>query len=112
MEWERLEISSRKLKIQRQALDLFKPTMKIMATHSSVLAWRILWTEESGGLQSMGLQRVGHHCVTTTSLPYEDTAVHTCLVDAWKKLLRTAPFSSLLMCVSVARKLSGWKAGL
>ena len=33
---------------------------KGMATHSSILAWRIPWTEESGGLQSMGLQRVGH----------------------------------------------------
>ena len=31
-----------------------------MATHSSTLAWRILWTEEPGGLQSTGLQRVGH----------------------------------------------------
>ena len=31
-----------------------------MATHSSILAWRIPWTEESGGLQSMGLQRVEH----------------------------------------------------
>ena len=31
-----------------------------MATHSSVLAWRILWTEEPGELQSMGSQRVGH----------------------------------------------------
>ena len=31
-----------------------------MATHSSALAWRISWTEEPGGLQSMGLQRVGH----------------------------------------------------
>ena len=31
-----------------------------MATHSSVLAWRIPWTEEPGGLQSVGLQRVGH----------------------------------------------------
>ena len=30
------------------------------ATHSSILAWRIPWTEEPGGLQSMGLQRVGH----------------------------------------------------
>ena len=29
--------------------------------HSSVLAWRIPWTEEPGGLQSMGLQRVGHN---------------------------------------------------
>ena len=31
-----------------------------MATHSSILAWEIPWTEEPGGLQSMGLQRVGH----------------------------------------------------
>ena len=31
-----------------------------MATHSSILAWRIPWTEEPGGLQSMGLQRVRH----------------------------------------------------
>ena len=35
-----------------------------MATHSSVLAWRIPRTEEPGGLQSMGLQRVGHDRVT------------------------------------------------
>ena len=33
---------------------------KGMATHSSILAWRIPWTEESGGLQPMGSQRVGH----------------------------------------------------
>ena len=33
---------------------------KEMATHSSILAWRIPWTEEPGRLQSMGLQRVGH----------------------------------------------------
>ena len=36
------------------------PLKKRMATHSSILAWRIPWTEESGGLQSMGSQRVGH----------------------------------------------------
>ena len=34
---------------------------KGMATHSSILAWRIPWTEEPGGLQSMGLQRVQHN---------------------------------------------------
>ena len=34
------------------------PLEKGMATHSSILAWRIPWTEEPGGLQSMGLQRV------------------------------------------------------
>ena len=33
---------------------------KGMATHSSILAWRIPWAEEPGGLQSMGLQRIGH----------------------------------------------------
>ena len=37
---------------------------KAMASHSRILAWRIPWTEEPGGLQSMGLQRVGHNRVT------------------------------------------------
>jgi len=32
---------------------------EVMATHSNILAWEIPWTEEPGGLQSMGLQRVG-----------------------------------------------------
>ena len=36
------------------------PLEKEMATHSSIFAWRIPWTEEPGGLQSTGLQRVGH----------------------------------------------------
>ena len=36
------------------------PLEKGMVTHSSIPAWRIPWTEEPGGLQSMGLQRVGH----------------------------------------------------
>ena len=36
------------------------PLEEGMATHSSGLAWRIPWTEEPGGLQSMGSQRVGH----------------------------------------------------
>ena len=35
------------------------PLEKGMATHSSILAWRVKWTEELGGLQSMGSQRVG-----------------------------------------------------
>ena len=39
---------------------------KGMATHSSILAWRIPWTEELGGLQSMGLQRVKHNGATNT----------------------------------------------
>ena len=36
------------------------PLEKTVATHSSILAWRIPWTEDPGGLQSIGLQRVGH----------------------------------------------------
>ena len=41
------------------------PLEKEMATHSSILAWEIPWTEESGGLQSTGLQRVGRDLKTT-----------------------------------------------
>ena len=41
---------------------------KGMATHSSILAWRIPWTEEPGGLQSMGSQRVRYDYVTNTYL--------------------------------------------
>ena len=36
------------------------PLEEGVATHSNILAWRIPWTEEPGGLQSMGSQRVGH----------------------------------------------------
>ena len=45
------------------------PLEKGMATHSSILAWRISWTEEPGGLQSMGLQRVGHDLATEPPPP-------------------------------------------
>ena len=40
------------------------PLDKEMATHSSILAWEIPWTEEPAGLQSMGSQRLGHNLVT------------------------------------------------
>ena len=40
------------------------PLKKEMATHTSILAWKIPWTEKPGGLQSMGLQRVGYNLVT------------------------------------------------
>ena len=43
-----------------QSLGGEDPLEKEMATHSSVLAWRIPWTEKPGGLQSTGSQRVGH----------------------------------------------------
>ena len=43
-----------------QSLGREDPLEKEMATHSSMLAWKIPWTEESGRLQSIGSQRVGH----------------------------------------------------
>ena len=47
-------------KTQVQSLGWEDPLKKGMATHSSILAWRILWTEEPGGLQSMWSLRVRH----------------------------------------------------
>ena len=47
--------------IQVQFLGQEDPLEEEMATHSSILAWRIPWTEERGRLQSIGLQRVGHN---------------------------------------------------
>ena len=43
-----------------QSLSQGDPLKREIATHSSILAWRIPWTEGPGGLQSMGSQRVGH----------------------------------------------------
>ena len=45
---------------QVRSLDREDPLEKEMVLHSSILAWRIPWTEEPGGLQFMGSQRVGH----------------------------------------------------
>ena len=46
--------------MQMQSLGQEDPLKEGMATHSSILAWRISWMEEPGGLQSIGSQRVGH----------------------------------------------------
>ena len=54
------------------------PLEEEMATHSSILAWRIPWIGEPGRLQSMGLQRLGHDLanthITSTASPVEDAA--------------------------------------
>ena len=49
------------------SMGLKDPLEKGMATHSSILAWEIPWTEEPGGLQSLESQRVGHNWVTKHS---------------------------------------------
>ena len=48
------------------SLDKKDPLEKGMAIHSSILAWRVPWTEEPGGLQSMGSQRIRHDWTTNT----------------------------------------------
>ena len=60
--------------IRVQSLGREDPLEKEMATHSSILAWEIPWTEEPGGLQSMVLQRAGHDRVTNT---HTYTLTHT-----------------------------------
>ena len=49
----------RELQIKATIEEHFTPT-RTVAPHSSILAWKIPWTDEPGGLQSMGLQSVGH----------------------------------------------------
>ena len=63
------------------SLDWEDPLEKEMVTHSSIFAWKISWTQERGGLQSMGSQRVGHDWATSTnSLPWELSAIVQWLV--------------------------------
>ena len=61
-----------------QSLDQEDPLEEEMATHSLILAWEILWTEEPGGLPSMGSKRVGH------DLEMECTHTHTLLSDPYR----------------------------
>ena len=68
-----------------QSLGWEDPLEKEMATHSSILAWRIPWTEEPGGLQSTGSQRVGHDWAT--SLHFKITAVGECSHEIKRHLL-------------------------
>ena len=73
------------------------PLEKGMATHSSILAWRIQWTQEPGGLQSMGSQRVRHdwatkHITDCIIWPNERTVSEDrhrdcCVMIWWKSLL-------------------------
>ena len=57
-------------KTQDRSLGQEDPLEKKMVTHSSILAWEIPWTEEPDGLQSMGMQRVGHDLVAKQQQQY------------------------------------------
>ena len=64
---------------QVQSLGWEDPLEKEMATHSSILAWKIPWTEDPGRLQSVGSQRVGHDWVTSLHFHLSELAM-------WKSL--------------------------
>ena len=61
-QWLRIRLPMQETQVQ--PLGQEDSLEKRMATHSSILAWRIPWTEEPGELQSMGSQRVGHDLAT------------------------------------------------
>ena len=75
-----------------------------MATHSSILAWEIPWTEEPGGLQSMGLQRVQHSLATEQAcliLIYHEKEAGT--IQAWQYFVcYQAEFFMLVLFKSAA----------
>ena len=64
--------------MQVSSLGWEDPLGKEMATHPSILAWRTPWTEEPGGLQSMGSQRVGPDLVTQL---HQQFITITCLLE-------------------------------
>ena len=73
------------------------PLEKEMATHSSILAWGIPWTEEPGRLQSMGSQRVGHDWATSLHFHHESNAIST-----GSSVLSSVPLSvQSLSCVQL-----------
>ena len=79
------------------------PLEKGMATHSSILAWKIPWTEEPGGLQSMGLQRVGHNWATDTFTFNSQHSEYAMLLPFWAQgmfvteLIMLSDFQSIFM---------------
>ena len=76
------------------------PLEKEMAIHSSIFAWRIPWTEEPGGLQSTGSQRVQHNWVTSLSLSL------SVRMKPWTVPLSFLPCKDVRTCGKVVKYLS------
>ena len=62
VQWQRIHLPMQETQVR--SLGREDPLEKEMATHSSILAWEVPWTEKRGGLQSMGLQRVRYDLAT------------------------------------------------
>ena len=74
-----------------------------MATHSSILAWRIPWTEKPGGLQSMGVARVRHNLVTKPPPPPKSVPKLLVLREC-KKKWEEGPNKSMLIFFPLVKK--------
>ena len=113
VQWERICLSKHETQeTWVQGLDWEDSLEEEMATHSSILAWRIPWAEKTGGLQSMGLQSAGHDdwvtkqvcaCTHTLSLTHTHTHTHTHNISFWAlrlifKLFLTPTECSVLCC--------------
>ena len=92
--------------MQVQSLGWEEPLKKEMATHSSIVAWKIPWTKEHGGLQSMGSQRVGRLSTTLVcmykAVTYKGFINHY-LLYLEKFLYKITKFSS--RCCTIAIRL-------
>ena len=70
-----LPATARTQETQVPSLGWEDPLEEGMAIHSSILAWKIPWTGEPGGLQSIGSQRVGHDCSDLAQINLDDVCV-------------------------------------
>ena len=97
---------------QVRSLGLEDPLEKGMAVHSSILAWRIPWTEEPGGLQSVGLQRIRHNWVTNTITTIPITFSSPCWARAkslWQVVFASnETLNSSLMVQLIFDSALGW----
>ena len=85
--------------IQVQSLGQEDPLEKEMATYSSILAWKISWTEEPGGLQSMGSQRQeGQHLTLHFALQYSIPPAATISTIPHSLFLVDTLFKSQFLC--------------
>ena len=84
-----------------------------MATHSSVLAWRIPWTEEPGGLQSVGSQRDGHDRATFTPLTvFAATCICRSSMPSVHRMLTNAHGGMLPTCPAITAESDGFRGRL
>ena len=75
---------------------------KEVAIHSSILAWKISWTEEPGGIQSMGSQRAGHNLTTEHTGSFISSLGNYCLHS------KESQFTIILTCICIILKYSSF----